>query len=55
MSEKNMKVMVRAIIKDHEYDSLSVITVIQDVQKELRYLPIEAFEIISKEMGNKHG
>ncbi|MEG0291420.1 MAG: NAD(P)H-dependent oxidoreductase subunit E [Anaerovoracaceae bacterium] len=51
MQEKNIKEVVEGILLKHKENNLSVIAVLQDVQEELRYLPREAFEIISKELG----
>lgn len=49
--ESNVKATVERILDNHKEDKLSVIAVLQDVQEELRYLPREAFEIISEELG----
>lgn len=50
MTKKSVNEIVLKIINDHSDDELSVIAILQDVQEELRYLPREAFELISKEL-----
>lgn len=47
----NVKATVEKILEKHKDNKLSVIAVLQDVQGELRYLPREAFEIISESLG----
>ena len=48
---KDVREVVERILDNHKDNNLSVIAVLQDVQEELRYLPKEAFEIISAELG----
>ena len=47
----NVKATVEKILEKHKDSKLSVIAILQDVQGELRYLPREAFEIISETLG----
>ncbi len=47
----NVKATVERILENHKDSKLSVIAILQDVQGELRYLPREAFEIISETLG----
>ena len=51
MDKTNVTQVVADILEEHKGSKLSVIAVLQDVQEALRYLPREAFEVISKETG----
>ena len=48
--DNNVRGVVERILNEHKDSKLSVIAVLQDVQEELRYLPREAFEIISEKL-----
>lgn len=50
MNNPDVRKTVEKIIEKYKDSKLSVIAVLQDVQEELRYLPREAFEIISEEL-----
>ncbi len=45
-----MKNKVNEIIEDHGNDKSSIITVLQDIQEEYRYLPMDVLEYVSHKM-----
>ncbi|MEG0918458.1 MAG: NAD(P)H-dependent oxidoreductase subunit E [Anaerovoracaceae bacterium] len=50
MTEIDIREIVENVLDKHKDDQLSIISILQDIQEELRYLPREAFEILSEEL-----
>ena len=47
MSTLEVREVVEKVLDKHKDDQLSIISILQDIQEELRFLPREAFEILS--------
>ena len=43
--------LIDSILKDHSYDATQVIGIMQDIQKEYRYLPQESLSYIADKLG----
>ena len=50
MCNKDIKKVVMDIIAKHTEEKVSVISILQDVQEEFKYLPRESFDVISNEL-----
>ena len=43
--------LIDSILKDHNYDATQVIGIMQDIQKEYRYLPEEGLKYAAEKIG----
>ena len=43
--------LIDSILKDHSYDATQVIGIMQDIQKEYRYLPEEGLKYAAEKIG----
>ena len=47
--------LIDSILKDHSYDATQVIGIMQDIQKEYRYLPEEGLKYAAEKIGIRKG